>query len=140
MSTTRPTPDGTPAAPVTPADDSPVAAQAESGATTATVPEREFTVRAMTSRELVTRRFMRHRGALAGFTLFTFIVLLSVTSIGAFGLPGWWGLSYSAPATVVEGGRRSRTATGWGSGRTRSARTTWAATSSRSSCGARRSP
>jgi ABC-type dipeptide/oligopeptide/nickel transport system permease subunit len=110
MSTTRPTPDGTPAAPVTPADDVPVAAQAAGaafGTATTTAAEREFTVRAMTQRELVTRRFVRHRGALAGFGMFAFIVLLSITSIGAFGLPGWWGLSYSDPATVVDGGRMS---------------------------------
>ena len=111
MSATRPSPDGTPAAPVTPADDAPVAAQADAGAApgtaTGTAPEREFTVRAMTSRELVTRRFVRHRGALLGFSMFAFIVVLSITSIGAFGLPGWWGLSYSSPATVVNGGRMS---------------------------------
>jgi len=41
MSTTRPSPDGTPPTPVTPADDAPVAAQAEAGATAAGVaPER----------------------------------------------------------------------------------------------------
>jgi peptide/nickel transport system permease protein len=40
--------------------------------------------------QLVRRRFFRHRGALAGMILFVLVVGLSVTSIGAGPIPGWW--------------------------------------------------
>ena len=39
-----------------------------------------FTVRARTQGEIVRRRFFRHRGAMAGLTVFAFIVLLAFTS------------------------------------------------------------
>jgi ABC-type dipeptide/oligopeptide/nickel transport system permease subunit len=100
MSTTRPTPGETPQAPVTPADDATV-----TGA--AALVEREFTVRAMTSRELITRRFLRHRGALLGLAMFLFILVLSLTSIGVGPIPGWWDTPFDAPATKIEGGRMS---------------------------------
>ncbi len=67
--------------------------------------EREFTVRAMTQRQLVTRRFLRHRGAMGGLLVFGFVVLLAFSSIGALGIPGWWSQSYSASGTVVNGGK-----------------------------------
>jgi ABC-type dipeptide/oligopeptide/nickel transport system permease subunit len=66
--------------------------------------EREFTVKAMTQRELVTRRFLRHRGAMAGLAIFLFTLILAYSSIGAFGLPGWWGHSYAKTGSVVHGG------------------------------------
>jgi ABC-type dipeptide/oligopeptide/nickel transport system permease subunit len=104
MSTTRPPSDPVPPAPVTPADAGPVTAAAGGSGTQV---EREFTVRAMTSRELITRRFLRHRGALGGLLVFLTTVLLSFSSIGFAGVPGWWGLDYETPATVVNGGRMS---------------------------------
>lgn len=67
--------------------------------------EREFTIKARTQRQLVTRRFFRHRGALAGLSVLLFVVLLSITSIGVLGIPGWWGTSYETSADVVDGGR-----------------------------------
>jgi peptide/nickel transport system permease protein len=67
--------------------------------------EREFTIRAMTQRQLVTRRFLRHRGALAGLVVFATCVLLAFSAIGAVGLPGWWDQSYRSSGTVVNGGR-----------------------------------
>jgi peptide/nickel transport system permease protein len=67
--------------------------------------EREFTIKAMTQRQLVTRRFLRHRGAMLGFVLFAATLLLAFTSIGSLGLPGWWSQSYAASGTVVDGGR-----------------------------------
>ncbi len=73
-------------------------------ATVGAPPEREFTVTAMTQRELVTRRFFRHRGAMAGLAVFLFTLLLAYTSIGAFGLPGWWGQSYTTSGSVQHGG------------------------------------
>jgi peptide/nickel transport system permease protein len=67
--------------------------------------EREFTVKAMTQRQLVTRRFFRHRGAMGGLFVFLFVVLLSFSSIGVGPVPGWYGKSYTQPATVVNSGR-----------------------------------
>jgi ABC-type dipeptide/oligopeptide/nickel transport system permease subunit len=62
--------------------------------------EREFTVRARTQRDLVMRRFFRHRGALAGMAVFLFTVLLAFSSIGTEAFPGWWNKSYSSTAEV----------------------------------------
>ena len=104
MSTTRPPSSPVPAAPVTPADAGPVAAAADRPGTQV---EREFTIRAMSSRELITRRFLRHRGALGGMIVFLTTIVLAFSSIGVAGIPGWWGLDYASPATVVEGGRMS---------------------------------
>jgi peptide/nickel transport system permease protein len=73
----------------------------------ARAPEREFTVQALTQRELVTRRFLRHRGAMAGLAVFLLVLLLSYTSLGAFGLPGWYGHAYATTGGVVNGGSPS---------------------------------
>ena len=48
--------------------------------------EREFTIRAMTQRQLVTRRFLRHRGAMLGFAVFLFVLVLSNSAICFFGM------------------------------------------------------
>lgn len=67
-------------------------------------PEREFTVKARSQRELVTRRFLRHRGAMAGVVVFSFTLLLAFSSIGVAGVPGWWDHSYAKTGSVVDGG------------------------------------
>jgi peptide/nickel transport system permease protein len=59
----------------------------------------------MTQRELVTRRFFRHRGAMGGLIVFLFVVLLAFSSIGVGPVPGWYGQSYTTPGTVVNSGR-----------------------------------
>jgi ABC-type dipeptide/oligopeptide/nickel transport system permease subunit len=105
MSTTRPPSDPTPVAPVTPADDATVTTPRDGSS--APQVEREFTVRARTSRELVLRRFLRHRGALAGLTVFLLTVIVSFTSIGFGPVPGWWYLDFASPNTVVNGGKMS---------------------------------
>jgi ABC-type dipeptide/oligopeptide/nickel transport system permease subunit len=66
--------------------------------------EREFTIQARTQREMVTRRFFRHRGAMGGLIVFLFVLVLAYTSIGIFGLPGWWHHSYATTGTVENGG------------------------------------
>lgn len=66
-----------------------------------------FTVEAKTQRQLVVRRFLRHRGALGGMLVLGGVVLLSTTSIGAFGLPGWWPYSFATTGPLVNGGRMS---------------------------------
>lgn len=67
--------------------------------------EREFTIKAMTQRQLVTRRFLRHRGAMIGLAVFAFVLVLSNSAIGVLGIPGWWDKPFSATADVVNGGR-----------------------------------
>ncbi len=67
--------------------------------------EREFTVKAMTQRQLVTRRFFRHRGAMSALVVLAFVVVLAFSSIGIAGIPGWWGQSYATTGTVQNAGR-----------------------------------
>jgi ABC-type dipeptide/oligopeptide/nickel transport system permease subunit len=66
--------------------------------------EREFTVEAMTQRQLVCRRFFRHRGAMTALVVLGAAVLLAFSSIGVAGIPGWWDASYSEAGQVVNGG------------------------------------
>lgn len=40
--------------------------------------------------QIVRRRFLRHKGAMVSLTVLALTVLLSVTSIGAGPIPGWW--------------------------------------------------
>jgi peptide/nickel transport system permease protein len=56
--------------------------------------DRIRTTEAKSQGRLVRERFFRHKGALAGMALLALIVLLSFSSIGAAGLPGWWGKDY----------------------------------------------
>ncbi len=64
-----------------------------------------MTIKARSQGELVRLRFFRHRGALAGMAVLVFVILLAFTSIGYAGLPGWWGKTYTATASVINGGR-----------------------------------
>ena len=61
---------------------------------------------ARTSGQLVRRRFVRHRGALAGMIILVAVVLLAFTSIGYGPIPGWWSLSDRSPSPggIVDGG------------------------------------
>lgn len=68
-------------------------------------PEREFTIRARTQRQLVTRRFLRHRGALAGMTFLLAVIVLAFTSIGIGPVPGWWSKDFTSLYPTVDGGR-----------------------------------
>lgn len=68
-------------------------------------PEREFTIKARTQRQLVTRRFLRHRGALAGMTFLVAVVLMAFTSIGVGPIPGWWSKDFASLYPSVDGGR-----------------------------------
>lgn len=62
-------------------------------------------IKARTQGELVFRRFVRHRGAMAALLVFLGIVTLAVTSIGAGPIPGWWDKSFLSTGAVVDGGR-----------------------------------
>ncbi|MCE7080832.1 ABC transporter permease [Streptomyces sp. ST2-7A] len=62
-------------------------------------------IKARTQTQLVIRRFVRHRGAIAGMVMFAFVVALAVTSIGAGPIPGWWDKNPVNTADLVNGGR-----------------------------------
>ncbi|MBA0125390.1 ABC transporter permease [Haloechinothrix sp. YIM 98757] len=62
-------------------------------------------VRTRTQGELVFRRFVRHKGAVAGMIGLGAIVLLAVTSIGAGPIPGWWPKDFSSTGTIVDSGK-----------------------------------
>lgn len=54
--------------------------------------------------QLVRRRFLRHRAAMASLAVLIGIIVLSVTSIGLGPIPGWWKWSIDLPAPVQNGG------------------------------------
>lgn len=68
-------------------------------------PEREFTIKARTQGQMVRRRFIRHRGAVIGFTALMFVIVMAYTSIGFWKIPGWWDLGYSSTNPIVNEGR-----------------------------------
>jgi ABC-type dipeptide/oligopeptide/nickel transport system permease subunit len=57
-------------------------------------------VEGLSQGQIVRRRFLRHRGAIAGLLTLVVIALLAYTSIGAFGLPGWWKFDHFTPGDV----------------------------------------
>ena len=54
--------------------------------------------------ELVLRRFVRHKAAMAGVFVLLFIIVLAVSSLGVGPIPGWWDKDYLTPSTVQNGG------------------------------------
>ncbi|WP_407940164.1 ABC transporter permease [Nakamurella leprariae] len=54
--------------------------------------------------QLVRRRFLRHRAAMASIAVLFIVVVLAFSSIGFLGIPGWWKYSYDAAGTVVNRG------------------------------------
>lgn len=47
-------------------------------------------VEGLSQGQLVWRRFIRHRGAIFGMVVLIAIAVLSISSMGIFGIPGWW--------------------------------------------------
>lgn len=47
-------------------------------------------VAGLSQMQIVRRRFFRHKGAMIALFVLTFIVLLSITSVGAGPIDGWW--------------------------------------------------
>jgi len=68
-------------------------------------PEREFTIEARTQVQMVRSSFFRHRGAMIGLGALVFVVVIAYTSIGFWGIPGWWGLDFSSTGTLVNEGK-----------------------------------
>ncbi len=64
-----------------------------------------MTVVARTQGQMIRRRFVRHRAAVAGMLMLGVVLVLAFTSIGFGPVPGWWDTSYLATAEVVDGGR-----------------------------------
>ncbi len=63
--------------------------------------------------QIVRERFFRHRGALGGLAAIAMVALIAYTSIGAFGLPGWWKYDATTLNPVTNGGRPSLSLPGW---------------------------
>lgn len=70
-------------------------------------PEREFTVESRTQRQMVMRRFFRHRLAMASLTVLGAIVLLAFVGLRL------WKHPYDASGTLVDGGRPTLDAIPW---------------------------
>lgn len=64
---------------------------------------REITVGKSQGRMII-ERFLSNWIAMASLGVFLAVVVLSVTSIGAFGLPGWWDYKYTDLAPLLNGG------------------------------------
>ncbi len=61
-------------------------------------------VEGLSQGQIVRRRFFRHRGALAGLVALFLVAVLAYSSIGAFGVPGWWKFDHFTPGDVENGG------------------------------------
>ena len=61
-------------------------------------------VEGLSQGQIVRRRFFRHRGALGGLVTIFLIAAIAYTSIGAFGLDGWWKFDPVTPNDVQNGG------------------------------------
>ncbi|MFN3219175.1 MAG: ABC transporter permease [Acidimicrobiales bacterium] len=70
-------------------------------------PEREFTVESRTQRQMVMRRFFRHRLAMASLTVLSFIVLLAFVGLRL------WKHPFDSSGTLVDGGRPTLDAIPW---------------------------
>ena len=64
-------------------------------------------VEGLSQGQIVWRRFIRHKGALFGIITIIVIALLSFSSMGAFGLPGWWHIqNYTSTGEGIVNGAR----------------------------------
>ncbi|MEJ7799040.1 MAG: ABC transporter permease, partial [Ilumatobacter sp.] len=62
-------------------------------------------VAGLTQSQIVRRRFLRHKGAMLSLFVLLVIVVMSISSIGAGPIPGWWKYSHTdlIPSTTDEG-------------------------------------
>jgi ABC-type dipeptide/oligopeptide/nickel transport system permease subunit len=64
-------------------------------------------VEGLSQGQIVRRRFFRHRGAIVGLLALALVAIFAYTSIGAFGIPGWWKFDAVTPGDVKSSGRPS---------------------------------
>lgn len=71
-------------------------------------------VEGLSQGQIVWRRFLRHRGAMAGVVILILVALLSFLSMGMGPLPGLWHVqNYNGSAPVLNGGAPSLTLPTW---------------------------
>jgi ABC-type dipeptide/oligopeptide/nickel transport system permease subunit len=61
-------------------------------------------VEGLSQGQIVRRRFFRHRGAIGGFLTLAIIMLLAYSSIGIFGIHGWWKWDPNDQPTLTNAG------------------------------------
>src|ERR1700709_2797596 len=61
-------------------------------------------VEGLSQSQIVRRRFFRHRGAIAGLVVLLLIVVIPYSSIGIFGIKGWWKWDPNTQADLVNAG------------------------------------
>lgn len=54
---------------------------------------------------LILERFLRNGVSMVSLGIFLLIILLSMTALGAFGIPGWWHWKYTDLAPLLDGGK-----------------------------------
>lgn len=67
--------------------------------------ERELETEGVSQGRLILRRFLRNKIAMISAAIFLAVVALSVTSIGVFGIPGWWHWKHTDLAPLLNGGK-----------------------------------
>lgn len=61
-------------------------------------------VEGLSQGQIVWGRFIRHKGAMGGMVTLAIIALLALTSMGLFGIRGWWRIQdYTASGNIVNG-------------------------------------
>jgi len=81
------------------------------------VPGEVREVKGLSQGQIVRRRLIRHRGALAGLLTLTVVAVLAYTSVGTLGLPGWWKWDSFTPGDVQDGGSPTLSLPRWLGGR-----------------------
>ncbi|WCI08533.1 hypothetical protein PJ267_20280 [Arthrobacter sp. OVS8] len=54
--------------------------------------------------QIVRKRFLGHTGAIIGLVVFSIIFVMAFTSVGYWGIPGWWKYSHDEVAPLVNDG------------------------------------
>jgi ABC-type dipeptide/oligopeptide/nickel transport system permease subunit len=70
-------------------------------------------VEGLSQGQIVLRRFVRHRGAIGGLIVIALVVILSYTSIGAFGIPGWWKYNHTELNDIVNDAKPTMSMPSW---------------------------
>lgn len=61
-------------------------------------------VEGLSQGQIVWSRFIRHKGAMGGMIVLGLVAVLSLTSMGAFGIPGWWRIQdFNSSGNVING-------------------------------------